>query len=94
MEVVPPSPDSAEAGAMHSSKPPTSTLLTSGPGVPLIYPTSTQGMTLSQVLCLLWGMKPSACPEELWAQELEKQTHNELTATTQVSRGAGAGGGG
>ena len=89
MEAVLPSPDSAEA-----RKPLTFTPLTSGPGVPLTYPTSAQRMTLSQVLCLLWGMKPSTCPEELWARELEKQTHDELNAMAQVSRGAGAGGGG
>lgn len=93
MEAVLPSPDSSEAGAVHSTKPLTFTPLNSGPGGPFIYPTSAQRMTLNQVLCLLGCMKPSTCPEELWARgELEKQIHNKLNTMTQVSRGADVGG--
>lgn len=44
-------------------------------------------MTPSQVLCWVPGIKPSICPEELWAQwEAEKQHHDKINAMAQVSK--------
>lgn len=56
----------------------------------LIYPTSTQQVTLSWVLCWGPGITPSACPKGLRAQgEVEKQSRNTINAVAQVSKGAG-----